>query len=248
MATPRGLLTPTLICCGLVISLWGTKLDSERPSTLIVWNVGQGQWVTIVQDRTCWHFDTGGERAPWAALMRACRGRRNILSYSHWDWDHISFAAQIPARLTDACVLYRPVGRGSPRKENLFARLKSCGRLTAPFPSWVDEAGRTANDKSRVALWNQILIPGDSTSREEKFWVEAFAELPFTRILVLGHHGSRTSTSLHLLNHLPSLRMGVSSARRRKYGHPHFQVERELRRRHVPLLRTEEWGTLRFEL
>jgi competence protein ComEC len=78
--------------------------------------------------------------------------------------------------------------------------------------------------------------------------VQHLSGLSGSRILVLGHHGSRTSTSSLLLDHLPRLTAAVSSARFRKYGHPHARVRRDLAKRHIPLLRTEEWGNLHFEL
>jgi competence protein ComEC len=233
----------------LLIFLWSHPLTREAvtPTQLVVWNVGQGQWVTLVEDGVCWHFDTGGEHAPWGTIEKLCRDRANPVSYSHWDWDHLSFASKLRRHLPSACLLYGPVGHSSPHKETALASLPPCHRQ-APFPSWVDENGRSSNDKSRVVLFHGCLIPGDSTAKEEKFWVQDFQALRATHLLVLGHHGSASSTSQVLLRHLPALRAAISSARFKKYGHPHPRVVRELRRFGVPLLRTEEWGNLHFDL
>lgn len=235
--------------CGLfiVVIFWAMQLSEDWSRQLIVWNIGQGQWVTMTDERGCWHFDTGGEHAPWSAVMHLCRGRRNFVTFSHWDWDHISFAGGLKNFLPDVCVLLPPVGPASPRKERMLRGLRKC-EISAPFPNWVDENGRTANDKSRVVLWRGILIPGDSTSGEEKYWVHAFKNLQETRVLVLGHHGSQTSTSKALLERIPYAQAAVASARFRRYGHPHARVASELRRVRIPLLRTEEWGNLIFDL
>lgn len=59
------------------------------------------------------------------------------------------------------------------------------------------------NDLSSVFLvQNQFLIPGDSTEKAEKIW-SLDPRLPLARVFILGHHGSSTSTSEILLEHLP---------------------------------------------
>ncbi|MBX3021934.1 MAG: hydrolase [Bdellovibrionales bacterium] len=227
--------------------LWAWPLAKEFSHQLIVWNVGQGQWVTLVDNRGCWHFDTGGERPPWKEVMRLCRARRNFLTYSHWDWDHISFTGGLKNFLPQVCVLHPPVGRASPRKMRLLRGLRACAEREV-FTSWSDPHGRNANGLSRVVWWRGVLIPGDSTRVEEKFWVHAFKQLRETRILILGHHGSQTSTSNALLDRIPYTLAAVASARFRRYRHPHKRVERDLQLREIPLLRTEEWGHLIFDL
>ena len=68
------------------------------------------------------------------------------------------------------------------------------------------------------------------------------------RILVVGHHGSRTSTSKELLESLTHLHAGLVSARAAKYGHPHNQVISQFAQQKTPLLTTEKWGHLIFEM
>lgn len=227
--------------------LMARTIATEHTPELIVWNVGQGQWVTLMDTNFCWHFDTGGEHAPWAAIMRSCRETENRIAYSHWDWDHLSFVRGLANHLPNNCLLLGPVGHSSKRKEAALAGLSQCSG-PVPYAAWVDEKGRTSNDKSRVVWWRGILIPGDSTSKEEKFWVGALKEISDTRILILGHHGSAGSTSKILLNHLPRVTAAVASSRFRKYGHPHARVVRDLNRSGIPLLRTEDWGSLHFAL
>lgn len=230
----------------LIVVLFARPVVDTRARRWIVWNVGQGQWVTRAEGHACWHFDAGGEFAPWRAIQAECRGKLNLFTFSHWDWDHVSFAARATRALPGACVLLAPVGIATARKTALMARLPPCGRR-APFASWRDAGARTANAQSRVVWWDGVLVPGDSTLAEEKFWVRDFRRLRETRVLVLGHHGSRTSTSRLLLDGIPFLKAAVASARKRKYGHPHAAVQNELAARRVPLLRTEDWGTLIFE-
>jgi len=234
------------LCVFALVSLIGTMSATELRRELIVWNVGQGQWVTFVEGGMCWHVDMGGEFAPWPEIQHLCRARENVVSLSHWDRDHISFAGAARTRLPHICLLNRPEGVSSVNKSRMIDALPHC-TFHSPFAQWSDPAGKTANAKSWVVEWHHVLAPGDSPRGEEARWIW---HLPLDQvtILVLGHHGSRTSTSPELLAHLPALREAVSSARFRRYGHPHVEVVEELRRAHVPLLRTEEWGTIHFAL
>ena len=219
----------------------------DVPPELIIWNVGQGQWVTIIENQVCWHLDMGGEFAPWSEIRKRCRRIENRISLSHWDMDHIVFANGSRNQLPNLCLINAPVGRASPRKEAMILSLPKCG-VSSPFEQWSDPTGRTANDKSWVVQWKGVLAPGDSTRTEEKKWLHHMPHLADARFFILGHHGSRTSTSPSLVNALSNLKFAVSSARFRRYGHPHQEVVRELSRARVPLLRTEEWGTIHVRL
>lgn len=66
-------------------------------------------------------------------------------------------------------------------------------------------------------------------------------------VLILGHHGSKSSTSEYLLNNL-SIRQSISSARWKRYHHPHPQVLARLQIKKIPNLRTEDWGHIIFQI
>lgn len=206
---------------------------------------------------TCFHLDMGGERAPWAQLLLECQGKQNTVSYSHWDWDHLSFTAEAQRRFSSLCLSHPPPGEKplSLSKVSMIARLPVCWSLKTPWREIHFPPGRhprrDANASSRVlTLSDGALIPGDSPTTQERRWA------PFLfspqgrplRLLVLGHHGSKSSTSAELLKNLPQLRQAWVSARRRRYGHPHRQVVERLKKQRVPLLRTEDWGTLKWLL
>ena len=211
------------------------------PCALIVWNVGQGSWATLRCERTCQHFDAGGERAPWSLITEACRGRRNLLYFSHWDYDHVRFTPQVPRRLGVSCVSARPGGEAPRKRARLIAGLEACA--ISPDASEVRSrvAAHSANDASRVFVVEGVaLLPGDAPSKMERGW-----RLPTSiGLLLSGHHGSRTSTSDALLAHLPRLKQAIASARKEKYGHPHPIVSARLRAHGVAELRTEDWGSI----
>jgi competence protein ComEC len=272
------------LCLFVVILFLPPRLSLDFRPSLIIWNVGQGQWVSIVDDHGCWHFDMGGEFAPWEAVMAECRARRNFVSLSHWDWDHVGFVGRARFYLPNICLLLPPQGRSTPRKEKLLSGMEDCAGLDdwkvddqmangvnaiaanekrlktqaqaqanddrprLPFSHWNGAIDKTANASSRVILWRGILMPGDSSRDQEKYWVRAIKNLSRTRILILGHHGSATSTGEDLLRTLKNVRVAIASARFKRYGHPHLRVRTDLSRSGIPLLRTEDWGTIRVAL
>lgn len=229
-----------------IVLMLSWTLAQEEPSQWIVWNVGQGQWVTFQTPSHCFHFDTGGEFAPWRQITDSCRERANLLSFSHWDWDHVAFAKKLLRYLPNSCLLLSPLGNSSPRKQNLMNSLSNCASQKLGFSYWDPHAGQSANDMSRVFFWNGVLIPGDSPIEKEKLWAHQLKHVTNSKILILGHHGSHTSTGLDLLNVLENLKVTVASSRAARYGHPHIEVRRKLEERKIPLLTTEEWGNLHF--
>lgn len=254
------------LLCSFLALLPGTETlgapssQHRSPERLIVWNVGQGLWVTLSRLDSCHHFDSGGERAPWKAIRQECAGKTNRTSYSHWDFDHISFARALKLRLKKLCLSHRPAGptpqnRGkvflswpecTPTPSALQTRIQELAPLRLPNRTSLERMNR--NDWSRVFIVeNEILLPGDSTQKQERHWSKAIQGNRI-KILVLGHHGSQTSTSKTLLKKLPNLKQAVASARSSKYGHPHRSVRERLRARGVALVSTEEWGSLHFEL
>lgn len=246
------------LCIGLaaLVLCLPRPLTPEPPvarANFIVWNVGQGLWTTLVDDDRCEHFDTGGEHAPWRELVATCGDKRNIIRFSHWDLDHISFARRLVRQMKSVCLETPPAGEGNAHKKKLLSPLIFCrvhddtalaieGRAHGTRTNDLSHVFIAASRSSRV----MALIPGDSTRKEEKFWS---ARLPEEKLwlLVLGHHGSRTSTSDELLGHLPRVHMAIASSREAKYGHPHREVVERLKKAGIALLRTEDWGILRFE-
>ncbi|HRO67217.1 MAG TPA: hydrolase [Pseudobdellovibrionaceae bacterium] len=217
----------------------------------VVWNVGQGLWITGVFETHCLHVDAGGERKHLRRLTRWCSGKVNQLYLSHWDWDHVGGVGALKGAVPSLC------RQGFPGGSTKFASRKKVLESVRPCPSGssrLNEVRWKKNEKSpnhagRVWIWrSRWLFPGDSPQSEEKKWVPRIPAPEKIRILILGHHGSRTSTSRTLLESLSGIRLAVSSARKKVYGHPHPKVVERLAQRKIPLLRTEEWGHLIFEI
>lgn len=215
---------------------------------VVIWNVGQGQWVTVIEGGTCYHFDMGGEFFPWVRLKGVCGFRENKILLSHWDWDHIGALAQskLKRSLPDLCLLKPPLGPSKKRKELMVKRIPRCKEGLQNLSAWQPQNALNSNDSSQVFKYRDVLLPGDSSKIQERVWSQA-PWVKSSRYLVLGHHGSNTSTSAELLKQLPYLRMSFSSARWRRYSHPHPATVARLKMSHTPLLRTEDWGNIWIE-
>lgn len=227
-------------------------------SELVVWNVGQGQWATESHETICLHYDLGGEINVSARALKLCHQKKNILFLSHWDWDHISFVARFAAKVKDVCLWKLPLGKTSSWKTKYIQKIPLCRDedriLTSRYIySLTDEKifnlkkrKINPNDLSLVyqSSFHHVIFPGDSPLQKERLWIDQI-RAP-VQGLVLGHHGSKTSTSKALLDQLPNLQWAVASARKRKYGHPHDRVIRDLKKIKIPLLKTEDWGHLHF--
>lgn len=234
----------------LIITLSATPLrDSGFHKYLVVWNVGQGQFVTAIEEDECLHFDVGGEFFPFRKLSSLCRDRQNKIFLSHWDWDHIGGLAKWPKVFTNSCIAVAPIGPTSDHKKNILDRFTPCAPnaiSVAETKTWTPQVSKDTNSESHVTVFKDFLIPGDSPKTQERLW-EHIPWIHQTRVLILGHHGSRTSTSPDLLNELPHLHTAVASARWARYKHPHAATVALLRKRRIALLKTEDWGSIWFE-
>ena len=112
--------------------------------------------------------------------------------------------------------------------------------------SWND------NNRSCVLLisWQgrRILIPGDIEKIAEYLLLDSLPTLPTKNLdlLVLGHHGSKSSSSHQWLETWRPAMAVTSSGRWHRFGHPHSLVLDKLAARDIPLWSTSEHGSLAF--
>ena len=90
------------------------------------------------------------------------------------------------------------------------------------------------------------LLPGDAEMLAEKELIARHGSHLRADLLKLGHHGSRTSTSLDWLNTVRPAMAVVSVGLRNRFGHPHFSTIARLARAHVPVYRTDELGSVQW--
>ncbi len=229
------------------IFLFFTRISSAE--SISIWNVGQGLWVTEITSKSCIHYDIGGERLPKSDLLNSCQKKKNILALSHLDQDHIGFLSRYLNRARDFCILHWPDDSRIEKFKLRYPQLKECGfsSISASIRLRDTPPHKNSNATSDVYFSKNfnMLFPGDLPKSEEKKLYNRW--LKKTKVLILGHHGSSTSTSRHLLKRMPNLKMAVASARSAKHGHPHKKTKALLRALRIPLLRTEDWGNIHIQ-
>ena len=115
-----------------------------------------------------------------------------------------------------------------------------------------DISGMISNDGSIVGKLvygkDSFMLTGDATIYTENLisWNEDENTLHST-VLKLGHHGSRTSSSLMWLKEVNPSTAIISAGLNNRYGHPHKEVLGRLKQLNIPYLATYKKGTIMFE-
>ena len=112
-----------------------------------------------------------------------------------------------------------------------------------------DVSSWSTNDGSIVARLTygdtKIMLTGDASVKTEKIILEEnYQEQLKSNILKVGHHGSRTSTSLEFLKVINPSYAFISDGKDNKYGHPHKEILDELNQFGAKVLRTDLLGAI----
>jgi len=106
------------------------------------------------------------------------------------------------------------------------------------------------NDESIVLIAgtepNRVLLPGDVETAGERALLDSDLDL-HAEALVLAHHGSRSATGGAFLDRARPRQALASCGFLNRFSHPHAEVLARLRRRGIPLVRTDLHGLLRLE-
>ncbi len=113
-----------------------------------------------------------------------------------------------------------------------------------------DTTGWETNEASIVARLSygttSFLLTGDSPLEKELYLVKYDGIALQSSVLKLGHHGSKTSSSMNFLQTVRPMYAIVSAGKNNSYGHPHPSVLSRLNQLHIPYLETGKIGSIRF--
>ena len=254
------------VLAGLVLAVAASwiepRLDDYRITVL---DVGQGQSILLQCDGGNYLIDCGGDNdekaADTAAQQLLSQGITHLdgIILTHYDRDHAGGVLPLLTRIqTDR--LYLP---DIEDEEEIKADLQN---LCSDRISWIKEqtvlslvtakislfpADETAkgNDCSMCILFQSedcdILIIGDrSTSGESALMKQV--QLPQLELLVVGHHGSKYSTSMELLHAVKPLAAVICVGEDNSYGHPDEAVLSRLKLFGCRIWRTDLDGTITF--
>lgn len=256
--------------------IWFVLLHEDRREILTVafLDVGQGDSVFIESPNGIQLLIDGGSNA---SVLRALSEVTpfydrsiDVLLATHADQDHIGGLSDVLSRFAVATVIqggttsdtsaYRAFERGTDN-ERADSRIVHAGDmvildegrnivLDILFPDR-DASGFETNTGSIVARLSYgevcFIFTGDSPIAVERYLIDVYSDSLRCAVLKVGHHGSKTSSSLEFVTVVSPKYSVISAGKDNKYGHPHSEVLDIFNDAHAEVLRTDELGTITFE-
>ena len=105
------------------------------------------------------------------------------------------------------------------------------------------------NDNSNVIYTElngyKFMFMGDASVTTEREIIDKY-NLPDIDVLKVGHHGSRTSSSIEFINEINPKYSIISVGKKNRYGHPNKEVLDNLKKSKI--YRTDEDGSIMFKI
>lgn len=106
----------------------------------------------------------------------------------------------------------------------------------------------SSNDKSGIVKIvygkNSILLTGDASIRIEENYLNEYGKFLASDVLLVGHHGSRTSTGDQFLAQVHPSFAVISAGVMNKFKHPHQETIQKLDQAGAKILRTDKHGAI----
>jgi competence protein ComEC len=227
-----------------------------------VWQLDVGQGLAILV-RTRHHtllYDAGprfgdfdlGERVVLPALRKLSVDNLDVMLLSHADADHAGGALAIARGMKVVRVL-----SGDPPglPAELSAEACESGEQWqwdgVRFQLWMWADARDSNQRSCVlqieANGERLLLTGDIDVHAERVLLDSPLAVP-TQWLQSPHHGSRSSSSMALLNALKPEAVLISRGHGNAFGHPHLTVLARYRKQGLRIYDSAEQGAIHLQL
>ncbi len=227
-----------------------------------VWQLDVGQGLAILI-RTRHHtllYDAGprfgdfdlGERVVLPALRKLSVDNLDVMLLSHADADHAGGALAIARGMKVVRVL-----SGDPPglPAELSAEACESGEQWqwdgVRFQLWMWADARDSNQRSCVlqieANGERLLLTGDIDVHAERVLLGSPLAVP-TQWLQSPHHGSRSSSSMALLNALKPEAVLISRGHGNSFGHPHPTVLARYRKQGLRVYDSAEQGAIHLQL
>ncbi|WP_127555335.1 DNA internalization-related competence protein ComEC/Rec2 [Saccharospirillum alexandrii] len=258
--TVRWIATPLLVVVAMVMASSRSDIDTFQMTLL---DVGHGQAMVLQWPDQTWLYDLAGQwqdgssvarqrLAPWyrresiqPAGLLVSHADADHAGGAYWavrEWPGASRVSGNPDRL--AQLSGRPGWRNCHR---MGARQNSLPFELIPVPLALQAS---SNDTSCV-IWvptsaGAVLITGDASRMVEYWLLQARPELFPAAAIVVGHHGSRTSSASAFLDASPEALLLVSSGDRHLPRWPNADLVAYTRRHGRTLHNTADLGTFRL--
>lgn len=264
----RYTLIPTcaLVLCFCIFILLSNLSVSTKPLGLHVLNVGQGQSLLLTSNRTRALIDCGGDKTAGhtAADYLQSLGYTNVsmVVLTHYHADHMNGLADFCRRISVGSFVLPDTKFDSESHKQVtnlaetydipiiylheatdFTLGDATLRVYPPVNK-IDE-----NEAGLCMLYSlndwDALITGDIGKETELSLLKHY-DVPNIELLVLGHHGSASSTSSEFLEAVTPETAVASVGKGNRYGHPAEEVLQKLDNYNIPLYRTDTMHTLTF--
>jgi len=243
----------------LLLPLFLGRSPSEGRPRLEVLDVGQGTAVVFTAMGRTLLYDTGGGEPggpnmansviiPW--LRASAVTSLQTLVVSHDDRDHSAGAADILRALPVGQVLVgeSPLPLSQPCRSGLAWQWPGNIRFRVLAPG-ADEEGNEASCVLQIHTPGmRLLLAGDIGVSQERELIRYWGPQLRSDVLLVGHHGSATSSSQAWLNHVAPRLAVITAGYASRFGHPHGDVLARLRRQGIRVAETAHEGALSLSL
>ena len=268
----RVLMPVSLAVAALVLCLRASGLRYLRADAVAAaLDVGQGECVCVLAGDTTLMLDCGGSNLENAGetaanyLEAAGRGRLDLLVLSHLHDDHCNGVEMLLELVPVEEIILSPdadmeegrlaaieaaaarhgtkITRLNEDAERAFGSLRL--KLFAP-PQDGSENERCIISLASIGEYDMLMM-GDSLKEAELDLMEKYS-LPDTELLIVGHHGSRSSTDDLFLETIRAEDAVISVGSNNSYGHPNGEVLARLQAHGCNIWRTDRNGTVEIRV
>ena len=264
---PVSLAVLSLVICLRVSGLRYTRTDAVAAAL----DVGQGECVCVLSGDTTLMLDCGGSNLENAGetaanyLEAAGRGRLDLLVLSHLHDDHCNGVEMLLELLPVGEIILSP---DADAEEGRLAAIEAAAARHGTTVTRLDEDAErvfgslrlklfappqdgSENERCIISLASigdfDMLMTGDSLKQAEVDLAEKHS-LPDTELLIVGHHGSRTSTDDLFLEAIRAEDAVISVGANNSYGHPNREVLIRLQAHGCNIWRTDRNGTVEIRV
>lgn len=227
---------------------------------LTVLDVGQGLAAVIETENKTLVFDTGpqfgdfntGDAVVMPFLQHRGIKQLDMLVISHGDNDHIGGAAAILNSLPVTSIRSSVPAELPDAKACLAGQSWHWDGVHFQFLHPAENASGSANERSCVLKvssdFGSILLTGDIEKRAEASLINNNKQNLPADILLVGHHGSRSSSSTAFIDAVSPQIALIASGFNNRYQFPAAEVVQRFQDRQIPLLNTADSGALLVKL
>lgn len=237
------------------------KSIDKQSFRVTVLDVGQGLSTVVETENHLLVYDTGpklnaqfdtGDRIVLPFLANLGKQKIDILMISHGDNDHVGGADSILNTLPVKTIISSEI--------DLFPQKKVIPCYASQKWTWdgvVFEVlhpdsliTKKRNDHSCVLLISagkeSVLLTGDIEIKSEKKILSHFREKLSAKVMLVPHHGSRSSSSLEFIQAINPDYAIIPAGYRNRYGHPKPDIVKRYQTEGIRVLNTIEGGAISF--